>query len=82
MTSGRACHAGKISPQLAGIAARIIKTSGWILECAWRSPRVPELHGIADGAVPLHGVEGRIEDGKKRPVQYWAAGENSDDDDQ
>jgi len=27
-------------------------------------------------------AEHGIEDGKKRPVQHWAAGENSDDNDQ
>jgi hypothetical protein len=27
-------------------------------------------------------AEDGIEDGKKRPVQHWAAGENSDDNDQ
>jgi hypothetical protein len=27
----------------------------------------------------FHCMEDGIEDGKKRPVQQWAAGENSDD---
>jgi len=30
----------------------------------------------------LHCMEDGIEDDKKRPVQDWAAGENSDDDNQ
>jgi hypothetical protein len=66
---------GKISPQLPGVAASIIKT----LRVDSRTRvAIPARSRIAwDSRMGLfHCIaEDGIEDGKKRPVQQWAAGE-------
>jgi hypothetical protein len=75
-------HAGKISPQLAGIAASIIKNIR--VDSRTRAAIPARSRSAWDSRMGLFHcmAEDGIEDGKKRPLQQWAAGENSDDNDQ
>jgi hypothetical protein len=76
-------HAGKISPQLAAIAAGIIK----YIRCLVFSDALVDL---AHPGIAMEQQDGRCSTALKttgsktvkRPVQQWAAGENGNDNDQ